>query len=103
MYYYETFVDNRITDSLLCNISRSTYKQIVKVLIGRNGKCDKKEILVEYLKNYSPIYQYLPPENSKLPNEPTIEGRELIKVENDSNNKLKDTVINGQLFKVQRE
>ena len=102
--YYEREVDSEITDSFIVSMPRETYEQIAKVLIGRSGECGKKDILMEYLKNYKPVYQYLSdPYEQLAPDERKIDDNtKAIKIKPDSTS-TEDTVINGQLYRILRE
>lgn len=102
--YYERKVDDEITDSFIVSMPWETYEQIVKVLIGRMGECDKKDILTEYLKNYKPVYQYLAdPYEQLAPDERKIDDNtKAVKIKPDSIS-TEDTVINGQLYRILRE
>lgn len=102
MAYYEQLVDGEITDSFIVSIPRETYKQISTVVIGREGKCVRKDILSEYLRNYNPVYQYLAPDEPQNNDEIQVGDQKAVKVNPDTLPKS-DTVINGQLYKVQRE
>lgn len=103
MTYYEKLVDSEITDSFLVSIPRETYERITTVLIGRNKHCDRKDILVEYLKNYNPVYQYLESDNPEPPSEKQLdENTKAVRVDPDTTSS-NDTVINGQLYKILKE
>ena len=62
--YYERFVDEQITDSFITDMTEEIFVRIAKELIGRNGTCNKTDILKEYLKTYSPKYEYIPDDDS---------------------------------------
>lgn len=101
--FYENLVDGAITDSMIISIPRETYTQISTVLIGRFDNCTPKAILMEYLKNNGKIYQYLKG-SEESPDERQIdEFTKAVKVEPDTMTKPGDTVINGQLYRIQRE
>ena len=101
--FYENLVDKTITDSMIISIPRETYTQISTVLLGRYDNCTPKAILMEYLKNNGKIYQYLKG-SEESPNERQIdEFTKAVKIEYDTIEKPVDTVINGQLYKIQRE
>ena len=60
--YYEKFVDEQITDSFIVDMTEEAFVRIAKELIGRNGTCNRTDIMKEYLKSYSPMYEYIPNE-----------------------------------------
>lgn len=102
MSYYEHLVDGEITDSFIVSIPRETFEQISKVVIGRQGECTRKDILSEYLRNYNPVYQYLAPDEPAPDDEKQIGEYKALKVKTDTVPNG-DTVINGQLYRIQKE
>lgn len=101
--FYENLVDGAITDSMIISIPRETYTQISTVLIGRFDNCTPKAILMEYLKNNGKIYQYLKGSDESPDERQIDEFTKAVKVEPDTMTKPGDTVINGQLYRIQRE
>ena len=97
MFYYTT-VDAYINDSILTSIPRGTFEQISKVVIGRGGVSTKADIIIEYLKNNGPVYQYLKPDDEDI-----AEVKHLEPIATDTTNTSKDTVINGKLYRMQKE
>lgn len=101
--YYEYLVDSKITDSLIVSIPREEFNQIATVVIGKNGQCDKKDILMEYLTHHQLIYKYLQPQDSSGDEITTIDGSKAVEVKSDTTNSNGDTVINGKVYKILRE
>ena len=101
--YYDQTVNDRISDSIFASIPRETFIQVNKVVSGRLTVYGKQDILIEYLRNFAPVYQYLAPETEQEPpTEKQInENEKAVRVVPDSSGR--DTVINGVLYKVQRE
>lgn len=62
--YYERFLDEQITDSFIKDMTQDTFVLIANELIEKSGTCDIKDILKEYLENYSPKYEYILDEES---------------------------------------
>ena len=101
--YYENLVDQTITDSIMVTIPRETYTQITTVLLGRDGECSPKSILMEYLKNNGTIYQYLKTDECPPDEKQIDEFTKAVKVDPGAELKPGDTVINGQLYRLQSD
>ena len=100
--YYDQTVNDRISDSIFASIPRETFVQVNKVVSGRLTVYGKQDILIEYLRNFAPVYQYLSETEQDPPAEKQInENEKAVRVVPDSSGR--DTVINGVLYRVQRE
>lgn len=101
--YYDQTVNDRISDSIFASIPRETFVQVNKVVSGRLTVYGKQDILIEYLRNFAPVYQYLAPETEQDPpaEKQINENEKAVRVVPDSSER--DTVINGVLYKIQRE
>jgi hypothetical protein len=100
--YYDQTVDDRISDSIFTAIPRDVFIKVNKVVSGRLTVYNKQDILIEYLRNFKPVYQYLDETKQDPPAEKQInEYEKAVRVTPDSSGK--DTVINGVLYKIQRE
>ena len=101
--YYDQTVNDRISDSIFASIPRETFVQVNKVVSGRLTVYGKQDILIEYLRNFAPVYQYLQEETEQEPpaEKQINENEKAVRVVPDSSGR--DTVINGVLYRVQRE
>ena len=102
LVYYDQTVDDRISDSIFASIPRDVFVKVNKVVSGRLTVYNKQDILIEYLRNFKPVYQYLDETKQDPPAEKQInEYEKAVRITPDSSGR--DTVINGVLYKIQRE
>lgn len=100
--YYDQTVDDRISDSIFASIPREIFLKVNKVVSGRLTVYNKQDILIEYLRNFKPVYQYLDETKQDPPAEKKInEYEKAVRITPDSSER--DTVINGVLYKIQHE
>ena len=102
LLFYDQMVDRAATDSIFISMPPDVAQQIIHVVNGREHVFDVKDIVTEYLRHYSSVYQYLRPEDvpTAAPTEIQIDDttRATIRSDND-----RDTVINGILYRIVHE
>ena len=70
LQFYERGVEQKFIDSIFYNIPIQTIEQVAQVVTSRiRDGATEKEIVIEYLRNYHDIYQYLKADDTP-PDEP---------------------------------
>ena len=94
---HREFCNDVYYDSVYLSIPEEILINVTKVVIGRFGKATVPDIVQEYLKNFQSLYRYLPTPAQSIPEEPAIapQVHDTIKIP-----ATKDTVINGEHFKI---
>lgn len=95
--FYRQQVERNSIDSIFMAIPPDVLTNIAQVVIGRMGQADKKSIVEEFKKNYTPVYQYIKPENQMSA---LNKSRDTIKLPPSTKT---DTIINGKHFQLIKE
>ena len=83
-------------DSIFVSIPSHVIVNVASVVIGRNASATQQDIVDEYEKNYDSVYKFL----STNPNsEKIIVSDQFKALDTDGKVKLKDTVIDGKVYK----